>query len=184
VKGMRRIYLLALVQILIAMSMGIVGPIYSIYFERISGSLKDVGIIIGIYWIIVGLLEIPFGILSDRIGKTKTFLIGGLLTSLSIFLYPIVTNFYQILIAEIIGAIGYAMQLPSFYALLADLTSKEKRGLEIGLIDSSWNIFYGLASIFSGIIVSIFGFSLIFSLASFLHLSSSIIVSKKIGKEM
>jgi len=42
----RDVYLLALVQILIAISMGILGPIYSIYFERISGSLRDVGLII------------------------------------------------------------------------------------------------------------------------------------------
>jgi len=72
VNGMRRnLYLLALTQILVAISMGIVGPVYAIYFEKISGSLKDVGIILGIYWIIVGILEIPFGILSDKIGKKK-----------------------------------------------------------------------------------------------------------------
>jgi MFS family permease len=175
----REIYFLVLVQILVALSMGIVGPIYSIYFEKISGSLKDVGIIIGIYWIIVGLLEIPFGILSDKIGKWKIFVIGGILVSTSIFLYPFVSNFYQILVAEIIGAIGYSMQVPAFYALLAEVTRKEKRGLEVGLIDSSWNVVYGIASILSGLLIATFGFSLIFTLASFLHFSSSMIVGRK-----
>jgi MFS family permease len=164
--------------------MGIVGPIYSIYFEKISGSLRDVGMIIGIYWIVVGLMEIPFGMLSDKIGKKKTFTIGGILVSTSIFLYPIISDFYQILIAEIIEAIGYSMQMPAFYALLAEITKRKKRGLEVGLIDSSWNIFYGLACIFSGLLVATFGFSLIFSLASFLHFSSSMIVGRKMKETL
>ena len=181
VSGVRRnLYLLALTQILVATSMGIVGPVYAIYFEKISGSLKDVGIILGIYWIIVGILEIPFGILSDKIGKKKVFTIGGILVSSSVFLYPFVSNFYQILLAEIIGAAGYSMQMPSFYSLLAESTKRERRGLEMGLIDSGWNIFYGVASIISGMLVMTFGFSLIFSLAGFLHLTSSLLVGRKI----
>ena len=160
--------------------MGILGPVYSIYFEKISGSIREVGILIGIYWIIVGLLEVPFGILSDKIGKGKVFAVGGIFISISIFLYPLVSNFYQILIAQIIGAIGYSMQMPAFYALIADITRKERRGFEVGLIDSSWNIFYGIASIVSGIIVSVFGFSFIFTIASALHLTSSVVVSKRI----
>jgi len=175
----RNLYFLALAQILVAISMGIIGPVYAIYFEKISGNLKDVGIILGIYWIVVGILEIPFGILSDKIGKGKIFAVGGILVSTSIFLYPIVSNFYQILLAEIIGAIGYSMQMPAFYALLAEMTRKGRRGLEVGLIDSSWNVVYGIACMVSGLLVATFGFSLIFSLASFLHFSSSMIVGRK-----
>lgn len=125
------------------------------------------------------MLEIPFGMLSDKIGKKKVFAIGGILISLSIFLYPIVSNFSQILIAEIIGTIGYSMQMPSFYSLLAESTKRERRGLETGLTDSSWNVFYGMTSIASGILIMMFDFSLIFSLTSFLHFTSSILVGRK-----
>ncbi len=175
----RELYLLVVVQILVASSMGIVGPIYSIYFERISGNLKDVGLLVGVYWIIVGLLEVPFGMLSDRIGKKKVFTIGGMLVSLSILLYSMVSNFKEALIVEMMGAVGYSMQMPAFYSLMAEVTRKEKRGLEVGLVDSSWNLFYGLASIISGILVVTFGFSLIFSLASFLYFGSSILIGGK-----
>jgi len=175
----RELYLLALVQILVALSMGIVGPIYSIYFEKISGSLKNAGIIIGTYWIIVGLLEIPFGMLSDKIEKRKVFAIGGILVSSSIFLYPFLSNFYQIIIVEMVEAIGYSIQMPAFYALLAEMTRKERRGLEVGLIDSSWNVVYGIASIVSGMLITVFGFSLIFSLAGVLHFASSVVISKR-----
>jgi len=180
----RNLYLIALAQIFVAISMGIIGPIYAIYFEKISGSLKDVGIIIGVYWIIVGILEIPFGSLSDKIGRKKVFMIGGVLVSLSIFLYPFVSDFSQILIAEIIGAIGHSMQMPSFYSLLAEVTKRERRGLEIGVIDSSWNIAYGIASIISGVLVATFGFSAIFSLAAFLHFSSSMLVGRKLNEKI
>jgi MFS family permease len=71
------------------------------------------------------------------------------------------------------------MQVPAFYSLLADITRKERRGLEVGLIDSSWNVFYGIASIFSGMLITVFGFSLIFSLASILHFVSSVVIIKR-----
>jgi MFS family permease len=83
------------------------------------------------------------------------------------------------LFAEIIGAVGYSMQIPSFYSLLAESTKRERRGLEMGLIDSSWNVFYCAASIVSGMLVMTFGFSLIFSLAAFLHFTSSVVIGKR-----
>jgi glucose dehydrogenase len=49
----------------------------------------------------------------------------------------------------------------------------------MGLIDSSWNIFYGLASIVSGMVLITFGFSLIFSLAGLLHFASSLVISRR-----
>jgi MFS family permease len=86
---------------------------------------------------------------------------------------------FHTLLYWIIGTIGYSMQMPAFYALLAEMTKKEKRGLEVGLIDSSWNVVYGIVCMVSGLLVATFGFSLIFSLASFLHFSSSMIVGRK-----
>ena len=181
-KGNIRTIILA--QILIAVSMGIIGPFYSLYLEKISENLTNVGLLIGFYWIIVGLLEIPSGILADKIGRKKVFIIGSFLFSTSIFLYPFVSNFHQLLLVILLEAVGHSMQLPSLFALLAEITKKEKRSTEMGIIDSAWNIVYGIASIIAGILTINIGFHAIFGIAGFLHLSSSLIIKNSIKENI
>jgi MFS family permease len=171
---------IAIAEILVAISMGLVGPFYSLYFTKITQNLSDVGLLIGIYWIFVGIIEILVGHLAKKIGRNKMFLIGGILNSICVFLYPFVENFQILVLIEIVGAISYAMQIPAFYTILAEITSEESRTKEVAFVDSVQNIFYGISAIAAGAIISLFGFSLIFGLASVLNLSSSIIVGKRI----
>jgi MFS family permease len=171
---------IAIAQILVAISMGLIGPFYSLYFTKITQNLSDVGLLIGIYWIFIGIIEIPAGHLAEKIGRNKMFLIGGILNSICVFLYPFVENFQLLISLEIIAAISYAMQIPAFYTILAEVTSKESRTKEVAFVDSVQNIFYGISAIVAGVMISVFGFSLIFGLASMLNLSSSIIIGKRI----
>jgi MFS family permease len=171
---------IAIAEILVAISMGLIGPFYSLYFTKITQNLGDVGLLIGIYWIFVGIIEIPAGHLAEKIGRNKMFLIGGILNSICVFLYPFVESFKLLILLEMIAAISYAMQIPAFYAILAEATSKESRTKEVAFVDSVQNIFYGISAIVAGAMISVFGFSFIFGLASMLNLSSSIIVGKRI----
>ncbi|MEM4483993.1 MAG: MFS transporter [Candidatus Methanomethylicia archaeon] len=177
----RRIVVLGIAQALIALSTGMIGPVYALYFERIAGEISLVPFVIGLYWIIVGVLEILFGSIIDKIGKSRSFLIGGLTVSLGILLYPFVTDIYTLICVEVINAIGYSLQVPAFISLLAELTSREKRGKEVGLVDSFWNIGYGISAVASSILISFFGLSFIFVLAGLFNGISSVIVGRKIN---
>jgi len=171
---------IAIAQILVAISMGLVGPFYSLYFSKITQNINDVSLLIGIYWVFVGILEIPTSYFADRLGKSKVFLLGGILNSVCVFLYPFVSDFKFLAMLEIIGAVSYSLQTPTFYSLLAEATTKRNRTREVAFVSSLENIFYGVSAIIAGVIISIFGFSFIFSLASMLSLGSSVIVGKKL----
>mgnify|MGYP001773808934 CR=1 FL=1 len=173
---------LALAQSLIAMSTGFVGPMYAIYFEKVTGNLIDVGLIIGLFWVVVGILELFAGNIVDKIGKGKSFFIGGLLSSIAIISYPLARNSFELMLAEIVNAIGYSFHLPSFYALLAETTSKEKRGKEVSLIDAFWNVLYGISAIVSGMIIAMVGFSTIFGIAGIFNLLSSLLVGRRFNQ--
>ncbi|MEM5875441.1 MAG: MFS transporter [Candidatus Aenigmatarchaeota archaeon] len=175
-----RILVLAITQSLIALSTGMLGPVYAIYFERIVGNISLVALIIGIYWIIVGVFELLLSHLIDKFGKSKMFVMGGIISSFAILLYPMVKDLVSLVFVEVINAIGYSFQVPAFFSLLAEVTSRKKRGKEIGFIDSFWNIGYGISAIFSSILISIFGLSFIFFVASFFNGISSFLVRKKI----
>jgi len=169
-----------LAQTLIALSIGIFGPIYYLYIEKVLGSLEDLGLLIGIYWVIVGLMEIPSGFLADKFGRKRIYFVGSVISSISFLFYPFVSDFNSIILLQIIEAIGYSLQTPSFYAILAEITKKEKRGTEMGIVNSSYNIFYGFASIFSSFLINIFGISSLFIIASMLNLMSTFILVKNL----
>jgi len=174
---------LILAQTFLALSLGLIGPIYSIYFEKITSNTAFVPLLIGIYWIIIGILEPIFGHYIDKIGKAKSFLVGSLVEAISILLYPIANNIIILTIAEILAAVGYCIQTPASYALMADLTRKENRGKEIGKIDGIFNITYGISAIISAGILSLFGFEYLFLISSIIYILSGLIVIRNIYED-
>ncbi|MEM0480781.1 MAG: MFS transporter [Candidatus Aenigmatarchaeota archaeon] len=175
-----KLYWIVLAQIFLALSLGLVGPIYVIYFEKLTEDVKLATFLIGIYWIFVGLFEIIAGNLCDKYGKARIYFLGTLLVSISIFLYPFASELLLLIALIIIDAIGTAFQIPSFYSLVADITSKRKRGKEVSIVTSSYDILYGFSSIIAGIIISYFGFHSIFTMASLINLVSGIIIVRNL----
>ncbi|MEM5821152.1 MAG: MFS transporter [Candidatus Aenigmatarchaeota archaeon] len=171
---------LILVQTFIAFSLGFIGPIYSIYFEKISNVTELVPILFGIYWLFVGILEPIFGKYIDRIGKTKTFLIGCIVTAVAILLYPLANNIYILFLAQIIAAIGYSLEVPAYYAIVSEISRKEKRGSDIGKIDGFFNIAYGISAIFSAIVLYFSGFSALFLFSAILYILAGALAIKLI----
>jgi len=174
---------LILAQTFLALSLGLIGPIYSIYFEKITNNTAFVPILIGIYWIIIGILEPIFGHYIDKIGKARSFLIGSAIEATSILLYPIANNVIVLVLAEILAAIGYSIQTPASYALIADLTRKGNRGKEIGKIDGMFNIAYGISAIISAGILSFFGFGYLFIISAIVYILSGLIVVSNIYED-
>jgi len=167
---------LLLAQTFLAFSLGLIGPIYSIYFEKISNNVVFVPLLIGIYWIVIGIIEPTFGHYIDKIGKAKSFLIGNLLEAFGILLYPLADRILMLVIAEILAAVGYSIATPAGYSLIADLTSRKSRGKEMGKIDGIFNIAYGTSAIISAFILSLFGFNYLFLMAAVTYIVSGIII--------
>jgi predicted MFS family arabinose efflux permease len=57
-------------------------PILAPYTEQQGGSLKVVGFVVSAYGLAQLLLRLPLGVVSDRIGRRKPFLVLGFLTSI------------------------------------------------------------------------------------------------------
>ena len=174
---------LILAQTFLALSLGLIGPIYSIYFEKITNNTALVPILIGIYWVIIGILEPIFGHHIDRIGKAKSYLIGSVTEAAAILLYPIADNVIILLLAQILAAIGYSIQTPASYALMADLTSKKSRGKEMGKIDGMFNIAYGISAIISAGVISLFGFGYLFIISAAVYILSGLVVVRYIYED-
>ena len=114
-------------------------PVFSLAADQYSGATPMlIGLAIGAYGLTQALLQIPFGMLSDRIGRKRVITIGLLLFAAGSVVAAMADSIYMVIAGRLLqgsGAIAAAIM-----ALTADLTRDEHRtkamasiGISIGL---------------------------------------------------
>ncbi|PHS71639.1 MAG: MFS transporter [Methylophaga sp.] len=114
-------------------------PVFSLAADQYSGATPMlIGLAIGAYGLTQALLQIPFGMLSDRIGRKPVITIGLLLFAAGSIVAASADSIYIVIAGRLLqgsGAIAAAIM-----ALTADLTRDEHRtkamasiGISIGL---------------------------------------------------
>ncbi|ATX81202.1 putative arabinose efflux permease, MFS family [Mariprofundus ferrinatatus] len=101
-------------------------PVFALYAEGLEGvTPTTIGLALGIYGFTMAMLQIPFGWLSDRIGR-KPVIAGGLLIfAVGSVVAAMADSIWMVIVGRALqgsGAIAAAMM-----ALLADLTREEVR---------------------------------------------------------
>ena len=101
-------------------------PVFALYAEHLpSATPLLTGIAIGIYGLTQAVLQIPFGLISDRIGRKPVIVAGLLLFALGSVIAALADDIWMIIAGRAIqgsGAIAAAVM-----ALLADLTRDSQR---------------------------------------------------------
>jgi MFS family permease len=101
-------------------------PVFAAYAEGLSGATPYlVGEALGIYGLSQGLLQIPFGLLSDRFGRKPMIVVGLLLFGLGSLVCAMSTSISGVIFGRVLqgtGAVGSVI-----LALVADLTREENR---------------------------------------------------------
>jgi MFS family permease len=166
-----------LASILSSIGMGIFAPIYLLYYQKI-GNYMEVTTAFGIFWIVLALLEAPFGHLSDKFGKRFFIVLGGILTSLVSVSYIFINTALELYFLEFVSGVATSMQTPAIQSIISEVAPKKNKGKIFGLFNSSANFSYGLASVLSGIIIGVFGINSIFVISSLFQISSTFIASK------
>ncbi len=182
VLGMRReIKVLLLVELLIALGLGMLGPFYAIYVEKIANDASIIGYSYAAFWFSVGILSPLFGKFVDRKGGKMFLLLGGFLAFIVSIGYILVSAVYQLILLEIINGIATACFNPAYKSIVAELTAKKSRGFEYGLLDSISYITYGVSAILATFIFTNSGLKPLFVVSGTFQFISSIILTSKIS---
>ena len=101
-------------------------PVFSLLAQELDGATPfSIGLAFGGYGLTQALLQIPFGIWSDRIGRKPVIMAGLFLFILGSLIAAFAENIYLMIVARLLqgaGAISSAV-----FALIADLTRPEVR---------------------------------------------------------
>ncbi|MCW4049439.1 MAG: MFS transporter [Candidatus Bathyarchaeota archaeon] len=108
---------------------GISSSFWVIYvIEEIGLSTIDWGLILLYESILKVVLTIPAGIMSDRIGRTKTLLAAMIISLVSLPTLILATDFTTVLLIRLGAALAGALFMPASSALMADYVPRELRG--------------------------------------------------------
>ena len=144
-------------------------PVLALYMDDYAGATPlMLGLTLGAYGLTQAILQIPLGLLSDRIGR-RPVIIGGLLMFVVGSLYAAMAD----TMVELI--IGRAMQgmgaiASTLMAMVTDLTSEENRSKSMAAIGGSIGLSFILAMILGPVIAGSLGLGGIFWVTAVLGL--------------
>jgi MFS family permease len=143
------------------LGMFMVLPVLTTYGMALQGASEAlIGLAIGIYGLAQAVFQIPFGLLSDRIGR-KPLIVGGLLIFvLGSVIAALSGSIWGIILGRALqgsGAIAAAVM-----ALLSDLTREQNRTKAMAFIGVSFGITFAIAMVLGPIITHSLGLNALF----------------------
>ncbi|SJM89791.1 Inner membrane transport protein YajR [Crenothrix polyspora] len=171
----RATWSLASIYALRMLGLFLIMPVLSLFAEQLEGSTPFLmGLSISIYGLTQVVLQIPFGILSDRYGRKQIIIIGLILFFIGSVVAALSTTIYGVLIGRAIQGSGAIAA--TIMALVADLTQEVHRTKAMALIGASIGVSFGVAITAGPVIAGLIGVHGLFWMVAVLTLLAILVV--------
>lgn len=131
-------------------------PVLSLFAKELDGATPAlIGLSMSIYGLPQVVLQIPFGLLSDKFGRKKMVVIGLLLFFVGSVVAALSTDIYGVLIGRALQGAGAVSAV--IMALVADLTQEIHRTKAMATIGMSIGLAFGGGIIAGPIVAAAFG---------------------------
>ncbi len=151
-------------------------PVFALEARKYPGGDDPalIGLAMGIYGLTQGILQIPFGMASDRLGRKRVIIFGLLVFALGSLVAGGADTLTGLLAGRALqgaGAVSAAVT-----ALLADLTRDAVRTKAMALVGASIGLMFALSLVVSPVIAAHIGLSGLFVLTAVLALLGTAVV--------
>ena len=119
-----RIYLIPLISMILGT---MTGAISILFILDLGATVFEINLITTISSAMGILIIVPFGMLSDRLGRRPTVLYPRIITLFGIFIYAIATTPLHLIIASIIGGFAGGSFFPVLLSMIGDVAKPEER---------------------------------------------------------
>lgn len=146
-----------------------------IYLTELGASVTQVGLIFTLTSVVILVLQIFGGWVSDSIGRLRSIAIGsvgGIFGFVAVLLAP---TWQWMLAALCVLQFPYALVGPSFGAFIAENSTKENRGKVYGLTDTIFQITGVIGPPLGGFLVGRYGFKMMLLVSGSLYALAAIL---------
>lgn len=157
----------------------IVLPVLSAYALTLDGSNAFlVGIVVGGYALTQTIFQVPFGLMSDKIGRKKTLLFGLLIFIVGSIIAAMSDNIYWLMFGRFLqgaGAIGSVV-----VAMISDTVKEESRAHAMAIMGGTIAMSFAAAMIIGPVVGGLYGVESLFWITAFLAAAAILILFTKV----
>lgn len=154
-------------------------PVLSIYAMTLDGATPMlVGIIVGGYALTQAIFQVPFGSMSDKIGRKPTIFIGLIIFLIGSVISAMSTDIYTLMLGRFLqgaGAIGSVVT-----AMISDLVEEEVRGKAMAMMGGTIALSFALAMGLGPVIGAHYGVDTLFWITGVLAILAIVLLFTKV----
>ena len=137
---------------------------YFIVVQRdwLNATILEIALASAVMTLSILIFTVPFGRLSDRVGRKPLILLGRGLLFIVPILYAFAVNMYMIYFSNILAGFCVASSMNAITAYIYDISPEEERGSHLAV----FNTFTGIVYLFGSLLAGIFGQLLLLAFGS------------------
>ncbi len=133
-------------------------PYFALFLKDRGISASEVGLIFIVFGLSYSFLSLPFGTLSDILGRRKSLLMGIIIEALALASLPLIFDKFSAYLLAIVLGLGMAIIDPSLTAIPAEISLKQEFGKSFGIFASFLQLGLILGPLFGGIFATLYGY--------------------------
>lgn len=154
-------------------------PVISVYALELEGATPLlVGIVVGGYALTQAIFQVPFGTMSDKIGRKPTLLLGLIIFFIGSIICAYSTDIYTLMLGRFLqgaGAIGAVIT-----AMISDLVEEENRAKAMAIMGASIAVSFALGMGIGPVIGAKYGVAALFFITAGLSLFAMVLLFTKV----
>ncbi|PKB84332.1 MAG: MFS transporter [SAR202 cluster bacterium Io17-Chloro-G9] len=150
---------------------------FPLYFRSKGLDVSQIGLIVGVYGLTWGILQLVTGPLSDRIGRKWPIVAGLYICGAGVWITLWVTGLGPWLLAAALIGAGMALLYPSMLAAVGDVAHPAWRGTSLGVYRMWRDSGYAFGALLIGLVSDTLGFNFGFHLTAVTMFISGTVVA-------
>ncbi|MFA6195961.1 MAG: MFS transporter [Sulfurimonas sp.] len=154
-------------------------PVISVYAMELQGATPLlVGMVVGGYALTQAIFQVPFGTMSDKIGRKPALLVGLIIFFIGSVICAYSTDIYSLMLGRFLqgaGAIGAVIT-----AMIADLVPEEVRGKAMAIMGGTIAISFAMAMGLGPVIGAKYGVDTLFLITAALSIVAMLLLFTKV----